>query len=316
MNRVRVIATDVGYGDTKYVCFKEGNLVRGKFPSAVASVSERDNIGDRFGDSSPTIKYMGKSYVVGEDAVSYDTLIPTRTPDFNVKYSPLLLFAVFRKENIKPEAISVSLSLTEFREKEQKIMQTCSKFFINGELFEQEVYVFPQGIGIWKRVGSPENVVIIDIGQNTVDVLTIDRGKINRQLSFGMDNVGVSRITSRITDFVLDKFSLPLPEQEAKKVLLEKKIRIYRRETPLDDVIEEFKEEFGRKIIDELLQHSGLRKFLSRAERAVLAGGGAYFVPEDVRKKYGLEVPENPEFANVEGFFQMLTETVEGGQNG
>jgi len=39
-----------------------------------------------------------------------------------------------------------------------------------------------------------------------------------------------------------------------------------------------------------------------------LAGGGAYFFSPDVRKKYGIDIPKRPEFANVEGFFEILQE--------
>jgi len=307
---MNILATDIGYGDVKFAYMKEGKLVRKKFPTAVARVTGRDSFGEGFmGTSASTIEYMKKHYMVGEEALNYpERLIPTRTPDFNITYSPLILYFIFKRENVRPEAISISLSIAEFKSKKEEIKKVCSKFFVNGEYFEQEVVVFPQGIGIWKKAGSPQNAIIIDIGHNTVDVLAIKNGKPDRELSFGIDNMGTSMIATEIRNYIMKRFNELITEHEAKEILAKGKFMLYRKEIPLEEIIEELKKEYSDQVFNSILQHTGLREFFKRAEKVILAGGGAYFFSKEVQEKYGIEIPESPEFANTEGFFQLLSE--------
>jgi plasmid segregation protein ParM len=304
---VPILATDVGYGDTKYGYELNGTFKVNKFPTAIAEAEAGDR--NIFGEDEGTIEYQGSRYFVGEEALEqYHKLIPTRTPDFNLKYSPLVLYEIFRRENIKPEVISISLSLAEYKKKKEEIAKVCSKFFVNGEYFEQEVVVLPQGIGIWKKAGAPENALIIDIGHNTVDVLAIKRGKPDGRLSFGIDNAGTSMIVSEIRSYILKNYNVDLTEQEAKEVLERGKLKLMRREIPLDSLIESLKKSYSERVLNKVLEYTGIKEFFKRADKVIIAGGGAYFFSRHVQEEYGIEIPRKPEFANVEGFFEILKE--------
>ena len=304
-----LLATDIGYGDTKYGFLEDGKLTVKKFPTAIARVTGRDSFGDYIEEDNELIAYQGKNYYVGSKALNYpDRLIPTRTPDFNLTYSPLILYKIFKQEDLKPRMVSLSLSIGEFKRKKESMKKICSKFLVNGEYFEQEIFVFPQGIGIWKVAGSPQNAIIIDIGHNTVDVLSIKSGAPDRELSFGIDNMGTSNIATEIRNFIFQKFNELITEHEAKEILSTGKFTLYRKEIPLTEMVEDLKKEYSEKVLNSILQHTSLKEFFKRAEKVILAGGGAYFFSKETQKEYGIEIPPRPEFANTEGFFQILSE--------
>jgi plasmid segregation protein ParM len=302
---IPILATDIGYGDTKYGYELEGNFKVDKFPTAIARV----DAGNALGEEEESIEYQGKNYILGKRAIGYyERLIPTRTPDFNIQFSPLILYEIFRKENIKPQVISISLSIAEFKKKKEKIAKVCSKFFVNNEYFEQEAIVLPQGVGIWKKAGAPENALIIDIGHNTVDVLTIKEGRPDGKMSFGIDNAGTSMIVTEIRNYILREYQENITEQEAKEILKTGKFKLFRKEIPLNVLIEDLKKSYSEKVLNMVLEYTGIKEFFKRADKVIIAGGGAYFFSPDVREKYGIDIPKRPEFANVEGFFEILQE--------
>jgi hypothetical protein len=305
--KIPILATDIGYGDTKYGYEDQGAFKTGKFPTAVAEMEKGSS--NVFGDEEAGVEYQNSQYLVAEEAIDqYHRLIPTRTPEFNLKYSPLILYEIFRRENIKPDVISISLSLTEYKKKKEELKKVCSKFLINGEYFEQEVIVLPQGIGIWKRMGSPENALIIDIGHSTVDILAVKGGKPDGRLSFGIDDAGTSMIVSEIREYIIKNYNFNPTEQEAKEILEKGKLKIMRREIPLTDLIEDLKKSYSTTILNKVLEYSNVREFFKRADKVIIAGGGAYFFSKEIQEEYGIEIPEKPEFANVEGFFEILKE--------
>lgn len=306
MENVEFLATDIGYSDTKYA-YGETLL---KFPSAVAWCPViHKQMG---GTNKETYTYNGMEYYVAKRALHDINLIPTRTIDFNINYMPLLLYEIFKREQIKPKHMCVSLAISEFGKKESVVKEKCSKFMVNGEVFEQDVYVFPQGVGIWLQMGSPANAVIIDVGFNTTDVLVVKDSEPKKNLSTGFTNLGGCLIADVIRSRIREDFEgADVGELEANEILQKKEIKLFRKKLDFTDIIEKEKRNYSKQILQVVLSSARVKTFIDKTDAFIVAGGGAYFMDEEIRRSYGFTVPEKPEFANVRGFLSMMQGDIE-----
>ncbi len=291
-----ILSTDVGYSYTKYAT----GDVSSKFPSIISKAGTADCIGE-----SKSYDYNGNKYNVGDIYGNHN--ISTRTDEFLTKYSPLLLFHIFDKENVRPDLICVSLSISEYKEKESKLKNAVSKFIVNGEICSQEVMVFPQGMGIWISAGKPDNAVIIDIGYNTVDIFAVKNGSPSRDYSKGIPGIGTCILANNISQYLSSKFNgMFIPELEANKYLQDKKAKIHRQEVDLSEFISDIKQDYADTIINAVLTLPEIKNIIDKTDNFIIAGGGAYYIPEDIKNRYNATVPDKPEYANVIGFLQAV----------
>jgi len=293
-----ILAVDVGYGHTKYAF----NKTLSKFPTAVASVSVTGTYG-----SDDSYLFNGERYLVGENAEYSDVIIPTRTEDFLVKYSPLFIYHTVKREKIENNinTIVLSLSLAEFSKKESDLKEACSNFFINGVNYKYDCLVYPQGMGIWNDIDSPDNAVIVDIGYNTIDIITFINGSPKKELSFGISDVGVCNIVDSISDYRNRKFDGMFVNQHDANEILYKggSFSIMRKKYDISDFINEQKKIYAKRILS--LLETRLKNVLNKIDKYVIAGGGAYFIPKEMVDKYSLTIPERPEYSNVAGFLKV-----------
>lgn len=297
-----ILAVDVGYGYTKYA---HGDVLD-KFPSAVAPVPAITGFGE-----SRAYLYNGSRYLVGENALWSD-VISTRTEDFLINYSPLLIYHLLKRENIgSVSTLCVSLSIAEFTSRKDALASVCRSFAVNGETFEQEVKVYPQGLGIWVSSGSPGNAIIVDIGFNTLDVLTMIEGEPRPEYSFSFSNRGVGVITDAVNSMINSRFpGASLTPFMADSILMNGgRFRFFRREYDFSDFINRQKENFSREVLSLVLSESRLKDILSHIDTFIIAGGGAHFMSREMADRYGFVIPENPEFANVRGFLIAAAES-------
>ena len=296
-----ILAVDVGYGYTKYAYREQV----GKFPSAVAYVPAITGFGER-----SVYIYSDSYYLVGENAMWSDT-ISTRTDDFLLNYSPLLVYHLLKKEGIRDVGtLCLSLSIAEYRHKKDKLESICKNFVVNKEEFTQRVIVFPQGVGIWVDVGRPDNALIVDAGFNTLDVLTVLDSRPRPEYSFSFSNSGVGIIVDAIKGWFNSNFpGTSLSPVMADRIIMNKgKFTFYRKEYDISSFLKKQEKFFAEKILSAVLSESRLKDVLSFIDNFVIAGGGAYFVPGEVAEKYMFSIPEKPEFSNVRGFLRAAGE--------
>jgi plasmid segregation protein ParM len=308
MKSIPIAAADPGYGYFKYAYIgTDGELRLGKFPTAVAEVNEKSPL-----DYEDGVEYQGKYYYVGEDAeiCSPESFVDSLTRDFNIKYTPLLLYYLFLKEKIHPAVISLSLAIGEYKEKKERLAETCSNFLVNGKEFSQKVEVFPQGVGVWVDIGQPQNAFIIDIGEKTVDFLVIFGGKIRSRMSQCWLDKGVNLATSELVD-ELDVQGIKISPSEARESLKTGKVLTLDGEKDISELVNEIKNRYIDKILKEVFKNENYRNIARKTGKIYIAGGGGYLVTEEAKEKYKLIVPDNPEFSNVKGFLKLL----QGGSN-
>jgi hypothetical protein len=318
--RVPLLAADTGYSAVKCAYLtEEGGLRTFKFPTVIAFLPFVE-VG-ALGEKEP-VSYRGGTFFVGEEAIGYSNYtLPTQTEEFTVLYAPLLLHHAFKKEGIRPESVCLSIAIHEFNKeivffdplsgeeikgkKQELLEQYARKFEVNGEEFTQEIVVLPQGVGIWFDVGKPDSCIIIDIGHRTVDVVVVADGKVE-PFTTGFPDRGTITIVSLLRDYVANKYGLELSLLEAEKVLRTGTLKVRGEEKDLTEVIESLKPQYAMKTLIEVLHSPALRPLWEKHGNVIVAGGGAYFIPEGVKRQYGLKIPENPEYSNVRGFIKRL----------
>jgi plasmid segregation protein ParM len=295
---VDVLATDIGYSYVKYAFGQD----EGKFPSAVTPVDvvQDNNIGEK-----TSYSFNGRNYFVGERALRLSNVLLTRSENFLIDYSPLFICEILKRESIrKVGTLCLSLSIAEFKSKYSALENACRRFIINNTLQEHTIEVFPQGFGIWAYCERPRNAVVVDIGFNTIDVLGIENGEVNPEYSFGYKDIGVCIIASVISDWINKNFDGAfLSEMEANEILVNNgEFSFFRRKYNVSGVIERKKAEYTQNILGTVFKQPKLRDFLKKIDAFIIAGGGAYFIDENLKEKYGIYIPENPEYSNVLGF--------------
>lgn len=309
-----LLAVDTGYSFVKYsyksVEDTTGEVIKaaekGKFVTAIATV---DTVGDLGIGEKAAVEYNGDYYLVGEPALNRSSLIPTRSESFLIEYSPLLIHEILRRENIQPTLLVVSLSLAEFARKRDALKKACSNFKVDGKVHSFDVEVMPQGWGIWVYANKPANAMIIDIGFNTIDILTVFNGKIMPEFCMGIRDFGVCEIANAVSNYINAKFDgIHVPELALVDVLNVGKFKYERQVYDISDIIEKRKKNYTETIFTMIKNSTKLGSIFNQVDDVILAGGGAYFIDGGLREKYRFTVVDDPEFANTLGFLKAMEE--------
>ena len=281
------IAIDIGYGDIK--CKVNNKLF--KFDTAVCYAK---NLYTDVGDVD-IYTFEGKKYLIGEDALS--EAFTTRDYLFLEKYAPLFIYKALEiaKVNIKNDInLITGLSLVDWKSRKEQFAKRISQFYINNKEINLNIHLVPQGKGIYNYCveKNPNNkkikLVIDDIGYNTHDRLVFNNGLPISQESYAT-NTGVNKIVTEIQTILSSEYNIDFSEQEIKKMLLTKSITIGGKKKDISFIIKEEIEKYFEFYMNEA--RSKKKGLLSRADKIIISGGGAYYLEQ-------LSFPENVEFVN------------------
>ncbi len=302
---MRILVTDIGYGDTKYVVIDGEEERRGKMPTLIAPVVDTGGFGE-----SAALSFGGREYLVGGDARFAGYVVPTTTEDFLVSYSPLILGRILMAEDLDGvDAVVVSLSLRDW-DKRVRLEKAVRSFTVSGRTFSHEVYVKPQGFGIWVDQGRPENAVIVDIGFNTVDVLMVVDGVAKREFSFAVAGLGTTAFISDVTEIVNRKAVQDFTPNEMAH-LLQNDTGLLKKFGVVDEVAAR-KITWSKDLWSRLMSRPVFKKGLELLDVVIVAGGGARFF-EGIRDSRIRVVKDEPEFSNVRGFVRLIKAELGGG---
>lgn len=312
------LGLDVGYGDVKVVYQYEGRFSMRKFPTAVAYAERGVGELSEFAEEEE-YEYRGRRYFVGERAMF--GAFSTRSFEFMKRYSPLFVFKTVKdlqeKTGETVTDIALGLPLSHYTEANIKdLTPSLERIAVGQTVQELQVRFYPQGLGVLadyrlSEEGSvnrqtDEDLLIIDIGFNTVDVVVAEQGKIIKGDSETLERYGVAKIALALTKEVKSQMQIDLSEQEAKDVLCRGKIRLYGAERDLTELIREAAENYADWLMQEVRSKWVAR--IQRAERIIVAGGGAYYLKDHIPAEYRsiTDIPDHPEYANARGFLKAL----------
>lgn len=334
MNQL-LLGIDIGFGDVKASINYMGERISIKFPTAITR-QQRCNIKGLENPQDIFIYKTGK-YIIGEDALGSQDIIPTRNIKFLKDFTPLFVFKVLcdvsKNFNISIEnvlhmqkKICLGLPLDHFFSEKNYFYESIKQYSVSliemGRTNDYEIY-FPnidiraQGQGVltdfmidkegFKKKYEKSDIFVIDIGFNTVDVLSVRGGKASSHGSYMLDEKGVCKMTRELGLEIKAKTGTSLSEMKLKEVLLKKEYKIHNQPQDLNGSINQVIKEYTEDLIRELDSRS--EKVIKDAEKMIIAGGGVNFIKKYISDHYPesfVHIPEDPEFANSRGYLKIL----------
>ncbi len=304
------IGLDIGFGDVKIVC-DGGRLF--SFPSAIKYVNDGLDLGAFSKDEE--FSYGGRKYLVGEQALL--GAFSTQSIDFLGRYAPLLAYKAITKIGEKVDKIGVGLPLDYYTTRySAPLKKSLGTIEVNGEKMIFDVEVYPQGVGVLldfrlaengsEAEGSAANMMVLDIGFNTVDVVAVNNGSASKADSGMLERAGIAKITQELSQHLRRETNVSLSDQEAKDVLLQGSISLYGHTKDLSEVIRAITEEYIEWLLNAV--QSRWEEHIQRAKVLLVAGGGAYYLKNHIPDKYRtlIQISKKPEFANARGFLKAL----------
>jgi len=309
-----IFSTDGGYGSFKFHYFDNGKTKSDKILNAVHQVSKKSDMNDE-----TIYHYNGKDYIIGEEAASYVS-VSARTFEQLIEYMPLFIYAAVKKANLELKDIGTlisGLSLANYKEcnntgKEMFKEMLSKPIKVNGEECKLDnIVLTTQGQGIyWEFMKKKENkhqknVIIVDIGMNTLDVLVYRNRKISGEKSYA-NKMGVNKIVSKLANYIADTYVMDTPsEQITIKYLQEAKFKHKGEDISLQSAIETIKNDYIKEILYDMETRIG-KGIIDDSDAVVFGGGGCYYLPETLPEKHFTLTEEPYEFSNVRGYIYGL----------
>lgn len=276
------VAFDLGFGWTK-VCTDTGECF--KFPTWLAyhsdtAISEVDRV-----------LVDGKEYVVGEDARLERQKITITSIQELLNYFPVFRKYALEKLGIPENEAEIITGLPPIHKDKTEILE------------RQGAIVLPQGLGIYldvvDKVDSDE-LLIIDIGFNTVDYIVVINGK--RKKGNTIEKQGVERMIELFRNKLPDSFGVlkQFSFQRLMDVFEKGYATVAGERIDLIPYKEKAIEEYNEVLKTRLKEEIG--NLIDEIEQITVAGGGAYYL-KDIRKA-GVYVPEKPEFSQARGYLK------------
>ena len=300
LNRLE-LGSDIGFGSNKYILKIDDELIKGKFPTAVARVSVKAK------EDKDVYKFGSGYYRVGERAV--EKTEPTRSIKFLIRHTPLFIQHILQSNNIKKVdelVVRTGLSLFYYDDYKEAFKNIIKNMDIGVESIK--VKLFAQGQGILYDYLSQndatemDEITVVDIGNYTIDFLHFVREDNNtfrplKKECFGLPE-GAYIIINLLKDYIQDEYNITLTEQETDTILQNGYVTIRGRKIDLKDVIEDLKNEYTFGILNLLKSKTNL---IDKTDKVIFGGGGAYFLDKNELPEHSF-ISEEPEFANVRGY--------------
>lgn len=294
------LVIDIGYSFTKI--WYDGKLY--KIPSAISyAVDSGINYG-----TDDVYQFEGQKLYVGEIAANNESFTTT---DYNFlyKYAPVIIYHIIKKLNVPLDGIELrtGLALADWAHKED-FSKRIGTIKVSGEEIHTTPVLIPQGAGsviayVQQELGGvyPESLMAIDIGYNTINLLSYEGPTPIKQRCKSFPGHGVSSIIRPFTNFMETKFGIPFSEAEAIKIFMKNEFTFNGTQRPeVPEMIAELKQNFIQKLINSVLVSE--KKYLGLSEVVLFSGGGAYYL-KDIPLPQNVKFPkENLEFQNVIGY--------------
>lgn len=311
------LALDIGFGDCKAV-FSNGNGISTfKYPTAVSHADSTGTFVNGY-INERIFEYRKSKFFIAETAARDS--ISTQSYDFMKKYVPLFTYfameKVREKSGVDVSQVALGLPLTYFNKGEKEIKPLIDNLQVDGKQFSFDSRFYPQcfgavceyrmsDLGIIKP-GTAEDMIVVDIGFNTVDVCTVEKGKVIPRGTTTRDKQGVCRITDGIRNSLTVERHATISDHEAVEILRNGLYIEYGKTIRCEELVNKAKKNYAEALFADLA--SKWENYIRRSVRILLVGGGAHLVSDHVPERYKdmVTIPENPEYANARGYLKCM----------
>lgn len=283
------IGIDTGFGHTKY-CFrnKGGKMILKKFPSVVAICP------DDVESDENTATINGKHYYVGSLALNSEPRFIKEVLTYQdlETYAPLFLHEICKQENLDASDIEeVCLGLAPTHKLyADSFKKRLESFEVDEVKYNLQVSIIPQGVGavialqdFWKgKQQEPNNYIVADIGFNTLDIVLVFDGKIQKnRLNQGnsFERKGVLVIAEAMQKHIKGTYNRAITTKESLKIVVEEKYKLRGNEYDMSSFVSELKTNYTKEIMDFL--ESKYSNEIDKLDAFIFVGGGGYFVDKN-----------------------------------
>ena len=296
------IAIDLGYSSSKVYY----NTKIAKLPTAISFATD---VGTAYGDEN-IYEFEGDKYHVGKEAADSEAFT-TSEYKFLHKFAPLLIYHIlskFEQANLEePIIVKTGLAIVDWAKKDE-FADRIRNIEVNGKKIEIIPILIPQGAGCavdWTYYNNegeyPDRLTVVDIGYNTVNLISfVDGAPVKKDMK-SYPGHGVSSIIKPFTSFMENNFAVTFSEQEAIQIFVKGYFKYNGEDqTEVKDKIQELKNQFVKKLFQSILVND--KKLLAMSDVVLIAGGGAYLL-QDIPFPPNVKFVDAPyEFSNVRGF--------------
>lgn len=297
-----VTGIDIGYGYTKIVS-SDGRRI--KFPTVVTGYIPQST----FGDSDIWISVNGKKYLAGQEAqdrvmgnfkVSEDFI---HTDDYKALVGRSLVAA--KETDLMVLGLPPGLYTDEKTESlKRDIMGSVMESPVGRIHIPEHIFYVPQGAGIYFSYAAGmnpgtvrENVVIIDIGYYTMDVVFFSS---NRFISDAARSypLGSKVLFDKVKDYFAKDYGTFINDGQVEQILTSGRFIHFGKTYTFNAsaIVKDFYIDQIQRAIKEYA--SQLKQYGKVVDRVIVGGGGVIWC----NNIYGATIVADPQFANAFGY--------------
>jgi hypothetical protein len=304
---METFAVDGGFSQTKWFT----GTKQGKFASAVAAPAEANS---EFESSVKKYTIGKRTVVVGNDALKSGI-----KQDFSLEVSDLIEDIPFLVAKAADEAgidllytdtLALGLPITDFQKNKVKLIEIMSDFVVNGVRYTPAVKIIPQGVGAIIAYARESAVakqddegILIDLGGCTAIVVSHTSYKATAEGTKQYDKDGIAAAAKILSPKLADKFKTQFTVVKIMEIMRTGMVKYRGKDHDLREMIDEVLTEHVNLLIHQIL--TDYSRILDGKDHLLLAGGGAKLLQQYIPEEWAsmIRVLEDPEWANVRGFF-------------
>lgn len=323
---MNILSIDVGFGSTKITYLDPANRLINK--SFITGLAKKVDSGIFTDENS--VELDGVKYLCFDRALLVPGNQQIQVTDFEslCLATPIFIKKIEMELGIKFDHIIAGLSIAMVDQTDQYHQRIYSSLGLPPE----NVKVLQQGVGGWytykcygldpyKQISQDvkmENYLLVDIGHNTMDVISVLGGKLSEDTVAGITGAGTTWIAQKLMQWFLKEYKVDITQANARE-LVQKRQWPYRGVTiDLNPIINQIGVEYATYIVNTL--ESKFSDSMMNRQGLLLIGGSALILNqfiEDIPEvkqlfhahfgEYFINIPNVPEYYNSIGYYLLGT---------
>lgn len=323
---MNLLSIDVGFGSTKVSYVDSSSTLQHR--KYVTALAKKVNSGIYTDEDS--VELNGASYLCFDRALHVPAAQQIQVVDYDSLElaTPIFIKYLIQSLGIQFDSIVVGLSIA-MLDKSKRYHQHISTAL---GIDPARVVVLQQGVGGWACYQAygldPEafsqstilmkNYLLVDIGHNTMDVLSVLGGKLSEDTIDGITGAGTTWMANALIKYLMAEYKIDVTPVNAREYLERKSFKDRGMTIDLTPVLARIGYEYVQFIINTL--ESKFAGSMQNRDGLLFIGGTCHVIGDIISKnpeaarlfsdKYGnhfINIPKMPEYYNVAGYYLLGT---------